>query len=122
MNYQEENIELMFSDGIRREADFLLQKVYGGMNNQSDLVAAAKESPYTDSGVFILSELERAGYVNRNKENRKLFGLSEKGKVYIKKIQEMPKKEVIVVPFFDPFKGRKNEIKPGKLERELAAV
>lgn len=121
MSYQKTNIELMFSDGIRREADSILQKLYGGMNNQIDLVSSVKERPYTNSGAFIISELERAGYVKRNEENRKLLGLSEKGKAYAERIMTMPKKEVIVVDLFG-HKEKKEEIKVGKLEKALVTV
>jgi len=115
MGYQETSIELMFSDGIRQEADFLLQKLYCGMNNQNDLIAAVKERPYTGSGIFILSELERAGYLKRNEGNKKILNFTDKGQEYVASIQKKKKKDVILTDLF-----KKEEVKLGKLERKLA--
>jgi hypothetical protein len=86
-----ENIDLMFSDGIKKEAILILKGIYKGITNYQDI---SEISP-TKSGIFLISELERIGYIKRNGPER-TFELCEKGLDYLvsKKLIEQKKENV----------------------------
>ncbi len=100
--YQETNIDLMFSDGIKQEAIFFLLGVYVGIRDYNGLADLSD----TKSGVFLISELERADYLKRGKDKNRSLELTEKGIKYL-----ISKKFIL--------EEKEEEIKLGKLERQL---
>lgn len=97
MDYQN-NIDLIFNDGLKREALLILNGAYAGKNNSKEL------SELSGSGTFLLSELERTGYIQKNNGH---LNLTNKGKDYVENIKRMPKQEVIVLNL----KEEKKELK-----------
>ncbi len=105
MNYQETDIELMFSEGIKQEAKLFLLGVYVGIKDYNGLANLSD----TKSGVFLIRELERAGYLQRGNARNRPLELTNKGREYL-----ISRRFIL--------EEGKEDVKPGRLERELADV
>ncbi len=73
-----ESIDFIFNEGMKKESILILEGIYRRVKNYQDISAI---SP-TNSGIFLISELERTKYIKRSNAE-KTFELDAKGLAYL---------------------------------------